>query len=56
MTRTRCGVVVTALAILSAVVMAQQKVYWGDEVPAGWNGPWPAELQTVAERPASHAR
>src|SRR5262245_50662789 len=29
---------------------AQQKIYWGDEVPSGWTGKWPAELQTVAER------
>jgi hypothetical protein len=25
-------------------------IYWGDEVPAGWNGEWPAELRTVPER------
>ena len=29
---------------------AQDKIYWGDEVPAGWTGTWPVELQTVAER------
>jgi hypothetical protein len=29
---------------------AQQKIYWADEVPAGWNGAWPAELLTVPER------
>jgi hypothetical protein len=29
---------------------AQQKIYWGDEVPAGWAGTWPDELRTVAER------
>ena len=27
--------VVTALAILSGAVAAQQKIYWGDDVPAG---------------------
>jgi dipeptidyl-peptidase-4 len=47
---TRRGVVVTAIAILSAVVTAQPKIYWGDEVPAGWSGQWPSDLQTVAER------
>ncbi|NJD10506.1 MAG: hypothetical protein FIB01_08760 [Gemmatimonadetes bacterium] len=26
------------------------RIYWGDSVPAGWRGEWPAELQTVAER------
>ena len=30
--------------------VAQQKIYWGDEVPAGWTGTWPDELLTVAER------
>ena len=29
---------------------AQQKIYWGDDVPPGWTGKWPAELLTVAER------
>ena len=32
--------------------MAQQKIYWADEVPAHWNGTWPADLQTVPERTA----
>ena len=27
-----------------------QQIYWGDSVPEHWNGQWPAELQTVAER------
>src|SRR6188474_453751 len=35
---------------LLLITMAQQKIYWGDDVPAGWTGKWPAELQTVAER------
>ena len=39
-----------AVAICSAVVAAQQKIYWGDEVPAGWHGQWAGEVQTVAER------
>ena len=29
---------------------APAKTYWGDDVPAGWTGKWPVELQTVAER------
>ncbi len=37
-------------AVLSLVLAAQQKVYWGDEVPAGWAGMWPQELQTIPER------
>jgi hypothetical protein len=27
-----------------------QRIYWGDSVPKGWNGQWPTELRTVAER------
>ena len=27
-----------------------QKNYWGDAVPAHWNGRWPSELKTVPER------
>jgi hypothetical protein len=26
------------------------QIYWGDEVPAGWDGDWPKELKTVPER------
>jgi hypothetical protein len=40
----------TAVALFSGVVAAQQKIYWADEVPAGWHGQWSAEVQTVAER------
>src|SRR5262249_45214723 len=47
--RSRAALLIT-LAIASSVVIAQQKIYWGDEVPAGWHGQWPAEVQTVAER------
>lgn len=28
----------------------QQQIYWGDSVPAGWNGQWPEELRTYAEQ------
>ena len=27
-----------------------QRIYWGDSVPRGWNGQWPAALRTVAEQ------
>jgi Zinc carboxypeptidase len=50
-TRTHRGVAVAAIVIFSVVVTAQQ-IYWGDVVPAGWTGQWPADLQTVAERTA----
>jgi hypothetical protein len=39
-----------AAALCSVVMTAQQKIYWGDEVPSGWRGQWPAELQTIPER------
>ena len=28
----------------------QQKIYWGAEVPAGWNGDWAEKFQTVPEK------
>ena len=44
--KTTAGVLVIAVcAILSgalALEAQQQKIYWGDEVPAGWTGTWPA--------------
>jgi hypothetical protein len=49
MFRIRCLVVLVATA-LSLNAVSAQKIYWGDEVPAGWNGQWPQVLQTVAER------
>jgi hypothetical protein len=43
---------IAAGALIGAALAAaaQQKIYWGDEVPPGWTGKWPAEVQTVAER------
>ena len=39
------------LVLLSVLaVTAQQKIYWGDEVPTGWTGKWATDLQTLAER------
>ncbi len=29
---------------------APQKIYWGNEVPAGWRGNWPEQLMTTAEK------
>jgi hypothetical protein len=37
-------------ALLSLALAGQQQTYWGDEVPAGWAGTWPRELQTIPER------
>jgi hypothetical protein len=54
------GALVAALALVAGLIAGagrapaaqagDRKIYWGDSVPAGWNGKWPAELQTVAER------
>lgn len=36
---------------MAALALAQQsKIYWGDEVPAGWTGKWSPDLLTVPER------
>jgi len=38
------------LALLAPRIPAAQKIYWGDSVPRGWNGKWPAKYLTVPER------
>jgi hypothetical protein len=38
------------LALLVPRVTAAQKIYWGDSVPQGWNGKWPAKYLTMPER------
>ena len=49
MRRTRVLAPTTALTLLCcSVAAAQQKIYWGNEVPDGWNGEWPAQFQTIA--------
>jgi len=40
--------VLLGLAVCAA--SAAQKIYWGDSVPAGWNGKWPAKYLTVPEK------
>ncbi|MBZ5496601.1 MAG: M14 family metallopeptidase [Acidobacteriia bacterium] len=52
MPRTRSLVpAVVLVAVLSITVGAQQqKIYWADEVPKGWNGKWPAKFLTVPEK------
>ena len=40
---------ISAAAALTGAAIGQQ-IYWGDNLPTNWNGKWPAELQTVAER------
>ena len=50
MTGRACLAGVVALALVTAAVNAQPRIYWGDAVPPGWNGKWPQELQTIPER------
>jgi hypothetical protein len=50
MTVRRLFTPIVALALFCTAAVAQQDFYWGNEVPDGWNGAWPAELLTVAER------
>ena len=38
-----------ALCVFMSPAKAQ-RIYWGDSVPRGWNGQWPAALRTVAEQ------
>ncbi len=38
------------LTLLAPHIPAAQKIYWGDSVPAGWNGKWPAKYLTVPEK------
>ena len=44
------ALVLVALAMTESPTAQPKKIFWGDEVPAGWNGTWPADLLTVPER------
>ncbi|MBI4473857.1 MAG: hypothetical protein HY646_14410, partial [Acidobacteria bacterium] len=48
----RAIVGVMGTALLFTAVAGAQRIHWGDTAPPGWNGQWPQELQTVAERSA----
>ena len=39
-----------AASLAIPAVGSAERVYWDDSVPPTWNGQWPAELGTVAER------
>jgi hypothetical protein len=46
-------VALSIAAVLGVVSRAQSpRIYWGDEVPSGWNGAWPEQYQTTPERTA----
>jgi hypothetical protein len=46
----RAALVTTLLVSVACLSGSAQKIYWGDTVPPGWNGKWPAKLLTVAEK------
>jgi len=46
----RAVAIAALLALLAPPVPAAQKIYWGDSVPSGWNGKWPAKYLTVPEK------
>lgn len=46
----RATLLLLALIATGSLSAQSQKIYWGDEVPKGWNGAWSADLQTVPER------
>lgn len=49
--RLLAALVACALLTMTDSPTAQpRRIYWGDDVPAGWNGKWPADLLTVPER------
>ena len=37
--------------LLTVIACSQEKkIYWANDVPTGWNGSWPANFQTPAEK------
>jgi len=44
------AVLVFGLPAAPRAIAAAQKIYWGDSVPKGWNGSWPAKFLTVPEK------
>jgi len=52
-TAVRKTIRIFALVLLAGALCgaaAAGRIYWGNEVPRGWNGNWPAELRSVPER------
>lgn len=46
------ALILLALVLLSAgpAVPSDRTIYWGDSVPKGWNGAWPAKYLTIPEK------
>lgn len=41
---------VLSVSIFDTGAAKEGKIYWGSEVPEGWNGTWPEKFLTVAEK------
>lgn len=49
--RARLALCLVLASAMTLTPSAQPRpILWGDDVPAGWNGKWTADLQTVPER------
>jgi hypothetical protein len=44
------GAALPSAPTATAFAAPAQKIYWGDSVPKGWNGSWPAKFLTVPEK------
>ncbi|MCX7974807.1 MAG: M14 family metallopeptidase [Candidatus Aminicenantes bacterium] len=44
------SIILIAFAFSSVLSSVSHKIYWGNEVPAGWRGNWPEELLTIPEK------
>jgi len=45
-----CGLLTVLFARSLQTEVEEEKMYWGSDVPKGWNGDWPAEFRTVPEK------
>lgn len=43
-------VFVLCFSLASLGTAQERKIYWGSEVPGGWNGDWPENLKTPVEK------
>ncbi len=49
-TNAKLVLILVLLFLYSSFSYAQQKIYWGNEVPENWNGDWPEKYQTACEK------
>lgn len=43
-------IMAVSLLLVNLSATQESKIYWGSEVPAGWNGDWPENIKTPAEK------